>query len=44
MDQDGYAEPLRKQVNYEDVDEARMATLAIWGLDCPIGGHCFSKP
>ncbi len=35
MDQDCYIEPLRKQVSYEDADEARMATLAIWGLDSP---------
>jgi copper chaperone CopZ len=34
MDHDCRVERLQKNVNDGDLNEARMATLAIWGMDC----------
>ncbi len=28
-------EPLDKTVNPEDLSEAQLATLAVWGMGCP---------
>lgn len=35
MNGDCYVEPLEKTVSPEDLSEAHLATLAVWGMGCP---------